>query len=92
MEEKRTKLQIGCMIAMGGVFAFLAYLIHRAQTVIMVVRDPSPVRIVAMLCVCSMLLTSLVDNHVFNMGPGLMYSAWLVFGEKSEKTDRFAPA
>lgn len=80
------------LIAMGGVFAFLAYLIHRAQTVIMVVRDPSPVRIVAMLCVCSMLLTSLVDNHVFNMGPGLLYSVLLVFAEKTGGSGRRLPS
>ena len=38
--------------------------------------------VVAALCVASMLLTSFVDNHVFNMGPGLLYSVLLVFGEK----------
>lgn len=69
---------IGC----GGAFAFLAYLFHRAQTVLMVFRDPTPVKIVAALCVAAMLLTSFVDNHIFNMGPGLLYSVLLVFAEK----------
>ena len=69
------------LIAMGGVFAFIAYLIHRAQTILMVLRDPTPTKVVAFLCICSMLLTSLVDNHVFNMGPGLLYSVLLVFSE-----------
>ena len=69
------------LIACGGAFALIAYLIHRAQTIVAVVRDPSPLRVIAFLCVCSMLLTSFVDNHVFNMGPGILYSVLLVFPE-----------
>lgn len=69
---------IGC----GGALALVTYLVHRTQTVLLVFRDPTPVRVVAALCVASMLLTSFVDNHVFNMGPGLLYSVLLVFGEK----------
>ena len=49
----------------------------------LIAYTPQPEKIVAALCVASLLLTSMVDCHVFNMGPGLMYSAWLVFGEKS---------
>ena len=60
----------------------LAYLFHRTQTVLMVFRNPTPTKIVAALCVAAMLLTSFVDNHVFNMGPGLLYSVLLVFAEK----------
>ena len=69
---------IGC----GGAFALIAYLFHRTQTVLLVFRDPTPTKIVAALCVAAMLLTSFVDNHVFNMGPGLLYSVLLVFAEK----------
>ena len=70
---------IGC----GGLFAFVAYFFHRTQTVLMAVRDPSPLKITAALCIAAMLLTSFVDNHVFNMGPGLLYSVILVFAEKT---------
>ncbi len=78
------------LIACGGVFAFIAYLIHRAQTVLMVVRDPSPLKVVAFLCIGAMLLTSFVDNHVFNMGPGILYSVLLVFSER-ERAARPSP-
>lgn len=71
------------LISTGGTFAIVAYLVHRVQTLILCFRRPNMEKIVAALCVASLLLTSMVDCHVFNMGPGLMYSAWLVFGEKS---------
>ena len=71
------------LISTGGTFAIVAYLVHRVQTLILCFRRPNAEKIVAALCVASLLLTSMVDCHVFNMGPGLMYSAWLVFGEKS---------
>ena len=80
------------LIATGGIVALVAYAVHRIQTIYVCLRRPNTLKIVAALCIASLLLTSMVDCHVFNMGPGLMYSAWLVFGEKSEKTDRFAPA
>lgn len=70
------------LIACGGILAFVAYLIHRTQTILMVVRDPSPLKIVAFLCISSMLFTSLVDNHVFNLGPGILYSVLLIFSER----------
>ena len=73
------------LIATGGLFALIAYAVHRIQTIWVCLRRPNTLKIVAALCVASLLLTSMVDCHVFNMGPGLMYSAWLVFGEKSEQ-------
>ncbi len=79
------------LISTGGTFAIVAYLVHRVQTLILCFRRPNTEKIVAALCVASLLLTSMVDCHVFNMGPGLMYSAWLVFGEKSGSSDA-APA
>ena len=79
------------LISTGGTFAIVAYLVHRVQTLILCFRRPNAEKIVAALCVASLLLTSMVDCHVFNMGPGLMYSAWLVFGEKSGSSDA-APA
>lgn len=72
------------LIATGGMFALLAYAVHRIQTIYVCLRRPNMLKIVAALCVSSLLLTSMGDCHMFNMGPGLMYSAWLVFGEKSE--------
>lgn len=80
------------LIATGGIVALVAYAVHRIQTIYVCLRRPNTLKIVTALCIASLLLTSLVDCHVFNMGPGLMYSAWLVFGEKSEQTSRFASA
>ena len=73
------------LIATGGTFALAAYLAHRVQTLIVCFRRPSTEKTVAALCVASLLLTSMTDCHLFNFGPGLMYSILLVFGEKSEQ-------
>ena len=73
------------LIATGGSVALAAYLLHRVQTLIICLRRPNVEKFTLALCVSAMLLTSMVDCHVFNMGPGLMYSVLLLFGEKSEK-------
>lgn len=72
------------LIATGGAVALVAYAVHRIQTLILCLHRPSTFKFVAALCVGAMLLTSITDCHVFNMGPGLMYAVWLVFGEKSD--------
>ena len=71
------------LIATGGAVALAAYLFHRIQTLVLCLRRPNAEKIVALLCIFSLLLTSLTDCHMFNMGPGLLYSILLVFSEKS---------
>ena len=72
---------------MGGAFAFFSYLIHRTQTVMLFFRKPTTAKTVAGICILAMLLASIVDNHVFNLGPGLLYSMLLVFVEKADESD-----
>ena len=75
------------LLAMGGAFAFFSYLIHRTQTVMLFFRKPTTAKTVAGICILAMLLASIVDNHVFNLGPGLLYSMLLVFVEKADESD-----
>ena len=72
------------LLATGGTFAVVGYAVHRIQTLVLCFRRPSVEKAVAAMCVASLLLTSLLDCHMFNMGPGLMYSVLLVFAEKQD--------
>lgn len=69
------------LLASGGVFMVIAYLVHRVQTGILFYRHPTSEKVFTSLCVIALLLTSLLDCHFFNFGPGLLYSALLVFAE-----------
>lgn len=69
------------ILASGGVFMLVAYLFHRVQTAILFYRRPSLEKTFLSLCVISLLLTSLLDCHFFNFGPGLLYSCLLLFAE-----------
>ncbi len=69
------------ILASGGVFLLIAYLFHRVQTGILFFRRLTTEKFFVFLCVGVLLLTSLLDCHLFNFGPGLVYSALLVFAE-----------
>ena len=69
------------LLASGGVFLVLGYLVHRIQTGILFFRHPSTEKTFVCLCVLALLLTSLLDCHFFNFGPGLLYASLLVIAE-----------
>lgn len=69
------------LLASGGLFAFLSYVFHRLQTFELLARRPSKAKTVIGFCIVSLLLTSLLDCHFFNFGPGLLYGTLLVFAE-----------
>ncbi len=69
------------LIAAGGAFALLAYAFHRFQTLYMVFKRRTVEKYFIGLCILGLLLTSLLDCHLFNFGPGMTYSALLLFLE-----------
>ncbi len=69
------------LLASGGLVALLAYLFHRVQTVRLLFRHPSCEKTFAALSIAAMLLTSLLDCHFFNFGPGLLYGVLLAYAE-----------
>ncbi len=69
------------LMASGGIVAVGAYVVHRAETVLTFTVRPSLEKTFAALCVASLLLTSLLDCHLFNFGPALLYSILLAFAE-----------
>lgn len=75
------------LIATGGAFALAAYLLHRVQTLVLFFRRPSPEKLFIFFCVCGLLLTSLLDCHFFNFGPGILYAVLLAFAEGEHASD-----
>ena len=76
------------MLAMGGLLAFAAYILHRTETVLLFFRSPTTAKTVSGICILAILLASIVDNHIVNLGPGLLYSIVLVFVEKADVKPR----
>lgn len=67
------------LIASTGAVGFLAYCYHRVETLLLVFRKRNVEKYFIGLCIFGLLLTSLLDCHIFNLGPGLAYSALLLF-------------
>ena len=70
------------MLASCGVVGLAAYLYHRVQTFCLFLRHFSGKKMFAFVSMLTLLVTSLVDCHFFNIGPVLFYSAMLAFVEK----------
>ena len=62
------------LLAVGGLVAFVPYVVHRTQTVISFVKNPSSNRFFVGLTIGALLLLSLLDNHIFYILPTLVYS------------------
>ncbi len=74
------------LLAVGGLVAFIPYVIHRTQTVISFVKRPTHDRFYVALTIGALLILSLLDNHIFYILPTLVYSfmtALLVNSESS---------
>ncbi len=72
------------LLASGGIVAFAGYLVHRVQTVMLFFRRPALKKTFLGLSAAIVLLTSLLDCHLFNIGPALLYSMLLVCAECSD--------
>ncbi|MCD7728824.1 MAG: O-antigen ligase family protein [Clostridia bacterium] len=69
------------LLATGGVVCLIAYLYHRAETVVMIAKKRTLESVFIALCILALIISSLVDNHIFNFGPGFLYGAYLAFAE-----------
>ncbi len=69
------------LLATGGVVAMLAYTFHRLQTMKLFFQNPTPKKTFLGLSILGLVLTSLLDCHFFNLGPGLTYGVMLLFAE-----------
>ncbi len=67
------------LLASCGVVGFGAYLYHRAQTILLVFRRKNKDAVFLGLSISVLLLTSLLDCHLFNLAPAVFYSMTLAF-------------
>ena len=67
-----------------GLTGFIAYCFHRYQTIKLALNKKSLSTVFFILCITSLLLTSMLDNHFFNIYPGMFYSLILVVLEKTD--------
>lgn len=72
------------LLASCGVVGLLAYAFHRFQTVKLVLRKPNAVKTFAAISIGTLLALSMVDSHLFNVGPTLFYSSALAFMENKK--------
>ncbi len=79
------------LLASGGLFAAACYLLHRGQALALFLRRPAPHKTFLGLGILALLISSLVDCHFFNLGPGLTYGMLLVCAERLPHTKRTDP-
>lgn len=72
------------LMATGGIVLVCAYLFHRVQTLALLLKAPSTEKLFALFVVAALILTSIVDCHFFNIGPGILYGVALCFAEGTE--------
>lgn len=72
------------LLASAGIVGLAAYAFHRYQTVRLLVKCKSGKQIMLVFSLMVLLLGSLTDCHMFNVGPGLFYSMMLAWMEKKE--------
>lgn len=68
-----------------GIVGLIAYVIHRAQTFISLINNPDHGRFFIAFTGCGILLTSLLDNHIFYFLPLFIYAPLLAVFTVSEK-------
>lgn len=70
------------ILASCGIFGLFAYCHHRFQTLKIFLTHPSSKKTFALISILTLLGTSMLDCHMFNVGPVLFYSMTLAFTEK----------
>lgn len=69
----------------SGIVGTVAYLLHRTQTVLSLIANPSAGRFFIAFTVSAIILTSLLDNHLFYPLPLFIYAPLLAVFAASEK-------
>ncbi len=67
------------IIGACGIFGIAAYCVHRVQTIIAFAENPSADKFFTGMIIVTLLIMSLVDNHIFYILPTVMYGGLLVF-------------
>ncbi len=70
-----------------GICGLIAYVAHRIQTIICYFKNVTPERTFIAITVLAILILSLLDNHIFNIFPTIIYSCFIAMLVKSEKAE-----
>lgn len=73
------------LLASGGIFAVGCYILHRVETLVLFFRKPTVEKVFIALSVGALLLTSMVECHLFSLGPGMLYGTLLAFAEGGDR-------
>lgn len=76
---------IQIMVSCGTV-GLVAYVFHRVQTILLFTKKRTVEKTFIGIAVLVLLFMSLLDCHLFNIGPAFFYSTALLFAEKLGKT------
>ena len=63
------------LLSSCGTIGIIAYAVHRIQTIKCFIKNVTIERTFIFITISGLLLTSLVDNHIFNIFPTLVYSS-----------------
>ena len=69
------------LLASCGIVGILAYAFHRIQTIILILKKRNVTTLFITLAILALLGMSLLDCHLFNIGPAFFYSIALTFIE-----------
>ena len=69
------------VMATGGLVCLIAYLIHRVQTIKLLFKNLTIEKVFIGISILALLLMSLLDCYLFQLGPMLFYSSALAFIE-----------
>lgn len=73
------------LLSACGIIGLLTYLIHRVQTIISFFKNITFDRTFIALTILALLIVCLVDNHIFNIFPTIIYSILIAVLVASEK-------
>lgn len=73
------------MLASCGALGFLAYAYHRFETVKLFIKHKTPLSFFFGMSIMTLLLSSLLDIHIFNVFPAIFYSVILCVLERDGK-------
>ena len=73
------------LLASTGLVGLVAYGFHRFRTVQLAIRHKAPADMLIAISIATILAGSLVDCHMFNVGPGMLYAILLAWLEKREE-------
>jgi len=69
------------IVASTGLAGLLAYIYHRFETIRHLIKHYSKEKLFIAIAISGLLLTSLLDCHLFNLGPTMQYSVLLLLLE-----------